>query len=84
MTICEYQQREGYVQCIRCGKRRKSVAFRNCTGPKNAPSHIKLLVDVTKRCIHCEAFPCLGPTECKHERAIREWNECPVDLWFYV
>lgn len=52
------------------------------------PSHrgvkrCEILVRVTKACVRCASFPCLGPTECKHERALRQVVQCPDAVWFY-
>jgi hypothetical protein len=47
-------------------------------------NHAALLVKVTKICVRCDAFPCLGETDCKHEKALRQWKECPQGKWFYA
>ena len=44
----------------------------------------EILVQVTKACVKCDAFPCLAETDCKHEKQLRTWVECPQGMWFYV
>lgn len=41
------------------------------------------LYRATKLCIRCEAFPCLGTNDCKHEKAMRGGADCPRDVWLW-
>jgi len=42
------------------------------------------LIRATKLCIRCEAFPCLGANDCRHEKAMRGGENCPRGVWLWV
>jgi hypothetical protein len=84
---CSYQQQGDIFVCSSCGHT-QSVSLemrRNCTSESDTPvvARHKMLVRATKLCVCCEAFPCLGANDCRHEKALRAGKDCPQAKWFW-
>ena len=78
---CRWQPLADGVVCVVCGALRRRPAHRVC--PRAVPRANLLLISM-RRCIRCEAFPCLGKDDCKHEKAMRRGVECPRGVWLWV
>jgi hypothetical protein len=90
MIDCDFTQTVfGRFRCHVCGVELPRLARRNCTGGSPEQNRVRqgrqgILARVTKTCAKCGEFPCLADEDCGHEKALRQWINCPESRWFYV